>query len=123
MGAVRSAVHGSARNLWSRDPPSFVARLSRLEFPAGDPVKLRLLAAILAACATAAVAQGLPKYPAKDVPETFFGTVVHDPYRGLENVKDPAVAAWMKAHADYAKSQLEGLKGYAGLKARVAELD
>jgi prolyl oligopeptidase len=86
-------------------------------------VKLRLIAAALAALATAAAAQSLPKFPAKDVPETFFGTVVHDPYRGLENVKDPAVAAWMKAHADYAKSRLEGLKGYAALKARVAELD
>jgi prolyl oligopeptidase len=86
-------------------------------------VILRLIPAALALLATAAAAQGLPKFPAKDVPETFFGTVVHDPYRGLEDVKDPAVAAWMKAHADYAKSQLEGLKGYAALKARVAELD
>jgi prolyl oligopeptidase len=86
-------------------------------------VTLRLLSVALAALATAAAAQGLPKFPPKNVPETFFGTVVNDPYRGLEDLKDPAVSSWMKAHADYAKSQLEGLKGYAALKARVAELD
>ena len=82
------------------------------------------LAALIAAAATlAAAAQSLPVFAPKNVPETFFGTVVDDPYRGLEDVKDPAVAAWMKAHADYAHSQLQGLKGYAALKARVAELD
>jgi len=41
-------------------------------------VKSRLIAVALAALATAAAAQSLPKFPAKDVPETFFGTVVHD---------------------------------------------
>ena len=68
-------------------------------------------------------AQPLPVFPPKNIPQTFFGTVVDDPYRGLEDVKDPAVAAWMKAHADYAHATLESLKGYAALRARVAELD
>src|SRR5688572_25069683 len=90
---------------------------------AGAPVIHRLFPAVLLAAATLAAAQDLPKFPSKDVPETFFGTVVNDPYRGLENVKDPAVASWMKAHADHAKKTLEGLKGYATLKARVTELD
>ena len=71
----------------------------------------------------ASIAQSLPVFPAKDVPETFFGTVVHDPYRQMENEKDPEVAAWMKAHADHAKATLEGIKGHAALLKRIAELD
>lgn len=80
-----------------------------------------LLPFVLAAAAAAA--QTLPVFPPKNAPQTFFGTVVDDPYRPLEEVKDPAVAAWMKAHSDYAQATLQGLKGYAALKARVAELD
>ena len=72
-----------------------------------------------------ALAQGasLPVFPTNNVPETFFGTKVDDPYRALESEKDPNVAAWMKAHADHAHKTIEGLKGYEGLKARVTELD
>src|SRR4051812_11826241 len=77
----------------------------------------------LAVAATGAHAQGLPKFPAKNVPEVFFGTSVDDPYRALENEKDPEVAAWMKAHAEHAHRTLESLPGYPGLLARVAELD
>lgn len=68
-------------------------------------------------------AQTLPVFPPKDVPETFFGTVVHDPYRQMENEKDPEVAAWMKAHANHAKSTLESIKGHGALLKRITELD
>jgi prolyl oligopeptidase len=77
--------------------------------------------AVLASCS--ALADGLPVFPAKNVPETYFGTVVDDPYRALENVKDPQVSAWMKAQAEHAHATLQGLKGYPALLARVAELD
>ena len=70
-----------------------------------------------------AQAPSLPVFPAKNVPETFFGTRVDDPYRAMENEKDPTVAAWMKAHADHARKILDSLKGYAPMKARIAELD
>src|SRR6476659_6263366 len=84
----------------------------------------RLLLMLLLSLSPAfAAAPGLPVFPAKNVPETFFGTVVDDPYRALENEKDPAVAAWMKAHSDYARATLDGLEGYAGLKRRITELD
>ena len=75
-------------------------------------------AAIASLCMTVQ-AQTLPVFPANNVPETFFGTVVEDPYRALENDKDPAVSAWMKAQAEHAHRSLEGLKGYAPLKARI----
>jgi prolyl oligopeptidase len=75
------------------------------------------------AVSLSAHSQSLPVFPAKDVPETFFGTVVHDPYRQLENEKDPAVAAWMKAHADHAKSTLASIRGHGALLKRITELD
>jgi prolyl oligopeptidase len=71
----------------------------------------------------AALAQKLPDFPPAKVQDSFFGTIVDDPYRAMENDKDPAVAAWMKAHSDHAHAALEELPGYARLKARIAELD
>jgi prolyl oligopeptidase len=58
---------------------------------------MKITACCVAALCVAAHAESLPVFPAKNVPETFFGTVVDDPYRALENEKDPEVAAWMKA--------------------------
>lgn len=57
------------------------------------------------------------------MPATFFGTVVDDPYRALEDVKNPEVAAWAKSQADYARRELESLPGYGEMRRRVAELD
>ena len=81
------------------------------------------LAAALIGAALAAHAQKLPTLPAQSVPDTYFGTRVDDPYRALEDVKDPKVAAWMKAHSDHARGILDGLKGMPALKKRVVELD
>ena len=78
---------------------------------------------VFALACTAAVADPLPVFPAKNVPERFFGTVVDDPYRALENDKDPAVAVWMKSHADHARATLEALSGHAALSKRIADLD
>src|ERR1051326_2531764 len=84
-----------------------------------------LAAVPFAAFAVAALAQSpsLPVFPARNVPETFFGTVVDDPYRAGGDEKDPEVAAWMKAHSDHARKTLDNLKGYSALKARIADLD
>jgi prolyl oligopeptidase len=87
-------------------------------------MSLRYLAgAALAVAASSSGAQALPVFPAKNVPETFFGTVVDDPYRALEDTKDGQVGAWMKAQAAHARTTIEGLPGYAALRARIATLD
>jgi prolyl oligopeptidase len=83
----------------------------------------RLLAAGVVLASSTAWADSLPVFPARNVPETFFGTVVDDPYRDLENVKDPKVVGWMKAHATHARATLDALPGYQGMKARIVELD
>jgi Prolyl oligopeptidase, N-terminal beta-propeller domain len=52
-----------------------------------------------------AVAQSKsPNAPVREVTDDYFGTKVSDPYRWLENTKDPEVIAWMKAQNDYTRS-------------------
>jgi prolyl oligopeptidase len=72
---------------------------------------------------TAAHAAQPPVFPPSNTSDTFFGTRVDDPYRALENEKDPAVAAWMKAHADHAHGALTSLAGRDPLVRRMTELD
>ena len=50
-----------------------------------------------------------PPAPVKEVTDTYFGTAVPDPYRYFENLKDPAVAALMKAQADHTRATLDRL--------------
>ena len=85
---------------------------------------LVLTAAAFVATALGANAENAPPpFPAKNVPETYYGTVVDDPYRALEDIGNPEVAAWAKAQADYARATLDSLAGYDALRRRVAELD
>ncbi len=67
---------------------------------------LPTLAALLPTLAPAQPAA--PSVPASD---TYFGTKVDDPYRNLENLKDPAVLAWMKAQSEYARRTLDAIPG------------
>lgn len=78
---------------------------------------------LLVALVPALAGDALPVFPPSDATETFFGTVVADPYRALENDKDPQVVAWMRAHSDHARRTLESLPGYSATLARIAELD
>jgi prolyl oligopeptidase len=52
-----------------------------------------------------------PVAPVKPVIDTYFGQNVEDPYRYLEDQKDPAVVAWMKAQADYTRALLDSMPG------------
>jgi prolyl oligopeptidase len=70
-----------------------------------------------------AQAEGPSAAPVRNVPETFFGTVVDDPYRDLEDVKAPAVDSWMRAQAAYAQRTLRAIPGRDRLRARLAALD
>ena len=64
-----------------------------------------------------------PVAPVRNVVDDYFGTKVTDPYRYMENLKDPEVQAWLKAQNNYARSVLAGIPGRARLLARVKELD
>ncbi len=80
--------------------------------------------ALLAGAATAAMAaDGPPAAPVHNVPETFFGTTVDDPYRDLEDTKNAEVAKWMRAQADHARKTLDGIQGRDALRAKIEKLD
>lgn len=91
---------------------------------------LPLLASARAAGQPAAAPAGpsldqsaLPVAPVRNVPEVFFGTTVDDPYRDFEDPEALAVAAWMKAHSDFAQVTLRRIAGRDALRARLEELD
>jgi prolyl oligopeptidase len=87
------------------------------------PTLFLIITALAAFSAQAQQAARPAAFPAKNVPETFFGTVVDDPYRGLEDTKNPDVTAWARAQADYARAQLDSITGAKKMRARIAELD
>ena len=82
-----------------------------------------LAASTIAASALAAPLAVPPPLPAQPVTETFFGTAVTDPYRFLENLKDPTVQSWMRAQADATSALLERLPGRRPLLARLEQID
>ena len=65
----------------------------------------------------------LPYTPVREVVDDYFGTKVTDPYRWLENSKDPEVIAWVKAQNDYARAIFAGIPGRDQLLDRIKELD
>jgi prolyl oligopeptidase len=72
--------------------------------------------ALLPLAAAAQAPAGVPPVaPVRPVVDDYHGTQVVDPYRYMENVKDPEVQAWMKAHADHTRATLDALPGRAKL--------
>jgi prolyl oligopeptidase len=57
------------------------------------------------------------------VVDEYFGAKVDDPYRYMENLKDPEVEAWFKGQNDYTRAVLARIPGRAKLLARIRELD
>ncbi|NDY93387.1 prolyl oligopeptidase family serine peptidase [Ideonella livida] len=64
-----------------------------------------------------------PVAPVRDVPETFHGTTVHDPYRALEDKAQPEVQAWMRAQGEHTRQVLARLPGRQRLLDRLVALD
>lgn len=64
-------------------------------------------------------------YPAtrrEDVHDDYFGTLVHDPYRWLEDADDEAVRAWTEAQAELAFGHLAQLPLTEDLQAQITRL-
>jgi len=64
-----------------------------------------------------------PVAPVRPIVDDYFGTKLSDPYRYMENLKDPEVQAWFKAQNDYTRVTLDAIPGRARLLARIRELD
>jgi prolyl oligopeptidase len=84
---------------------------------------MKRLPFFLAASFAAAAQPSPPTAPTGPATDTYFGTVVTDPYRNLENLKDPAVATWMKAQSQYARQTLDALPGRASLINQMQAID
>ncbi len=73
--------------------------------------------------ATVAGVQVPAPLAAGGVKDSHFGVEVQDPYRFLEDVKDPQVQQWMRAQADATTSILAKLPGRAGLLERIKTIE
>jgi prolyl oligopeptidase len=65
----------------------------------------------------------IPPAPVHPVADTYFGTVIPDPFRGLEDLDSSETRQWMKAAADHADATLESIPGREALLARIGELE
>lgn len=86
--------------------------------------KARFLTIFSALVSTTALAQ--PKYPpikAGTATDTYFGKSYPDPYRALEDLKNPEVQAWFKANAELTDGLLAKLPGRDALIKEWTELD
>lgn len=69
------------------------------------------------------VAESPPAAPLRPVVDHYHDVKVVDPYRYLENFKDPEVRQWVKAQAEFADQRLRSLPGRDALLKRIQELD
>ena len=82
-----------------------------------------LLGAMLAAISlSAAVAASPPPAPSQPVTDLLQGISVADPYRNLEDLKNPQTQEWLKAQGAYATDQLGRIEGRAAMAMRVETL-
>ena len=65
---------------------------------------------------------GPPVAAIRNISETFFGQTVVDPYRYMEDVKNPEVVAYMKGQGEFARMTLDAIPGRAALEARIGAL-
>ena len=61
--------------------------------------------------------------PSANVVETLCGEKIADPYRPLENLKEPKVAAWYRRESDHARTVLDAIPGRSELIAKMKEFD
>lgn len=81
------------------------------------------LAALLGVPALAAgTSLVYPPAPRGDVTDTYFGTVVPDPYRWMENIDAPATVAWAKAENALTRSYLDAIPERAAIATAYGKL-
>jgi prolyl oligopeptidase len=73
------------------------------------------------AVATSALAAA-PVAPVRDVADQLHGVTVHDPYRYMENLKDPEVQTWLRAQGEVARTALDHISVRDSLLKRIEEM-
>jgi prolyl oligopeptidase len=61
--------------------------------------------------------------PVRPVVDDYYGTKVVDPYRYMENLKDPEVQTWFKGQDDFTRAALSRIPDRARLLDRIKQLD
>lgn len=70
----------------------------------------------------AAAAEATPPVaPVRDVVQVLHGVTVHDPYRYMENVKDPEVQTWLRAQGEATRQTLDRIDLREQLQKRIEE--
>jgi prolyl oligopeptidase len=82
---------------------------------------MALCAAAFAAHAQT-VTSNAPAAEVRNVPSTFHGSTVNDPYRWLEDVKSAKAQSWFKGQGERARNVLDRIEGRDAIAARLAEL-
>jgi prolyl oligopeptidase len=63
-----------------------------------------------------------PQTPRSDVTQTFFGTMVNDPYHWLERTESPAVKQWVTSQTALTSHILEGIPDRDFFEKRITQL-
>ena len=89
--------------------------------------RLRLLGVLsvgvlVAAGRALAALPAAPEAKAAPVEDTYFGTKVTDPYRWMEDPKNPDVQAYLKAQSDRTRAILDSIPGRRAMEGRIEAL-
>jgi prolyl oligopeptidase len=57
------------------------------------------------------------------VRDNYYGTVIEDPYRWMEDMHSEEVQSWIRAQAEHTRAYLDALPGRSALLKRITELD
>src|ERR1041385_3195988 len=78
---------------------------------------------VLICVATSFAQLQYPKTKTVDASDTYFGVNYKDPYRWLEDFKDPDVINWFKQQADLTNATMKNISGRDELIAEWTKLD
>jgi prolyl oligopeptidase len=99
-----------------------LTRFSALLSVLVSAVSLPLVAIPAVAAPDVALTSKLPPAEVRNVPSTFHGATVNDPYRWMEDVKSAASQTWLKGQGEQARSVLDRIEGREAIAKRLAEL-
>ena len=77
---------------------------------------------LLLGASGASMAAPPPVAEVRNQPTTLHGTVVNDPYRWMENTKNPATQTWLRGQGDASRNVLDRIDGREAIAQRLAEL-
>jgi prolyl oligopeptidase len=102
---------------------TFQDRTSNINWKAGMLRRMIALTVLIGAGIAAAQDAKPPVAPVHNVLDEYHGVKVDDPYRYMEKLDDPQVAAWFKAQATYTEATLQAIPGRKALLARLQDIN